>query len=1331
MESHRTPSGRRILLPAEVQLCNVLGITEEEYWYFVELTESYNGKRPPAYDLIPDIVNMPPVTIAPFVIGGVSIGFWGVVAIGAALTAVSAMLAPKIRAPKFDTPETLKTADAQGAKRFAPQSSFNSVQQLAILGDVVPLVFTNRVMNPGGGIRVSSKLLWSQMRSLFTGQQLRGLFLFSSGELGARPDYEGFAIGDTTLANYTEAKVALYFMPAGGRPKESVIDQRYSKGTLEDWPDDDAFSVHWDRDGDYNRRIFSGTRTPGTQTQFGAFSPFPNSMKFMVPYELVLKSKDAKADVKSDIDKKRNKIATSFPRYASFVQARKADGELISTANRLGNVRSNISKGDEVDYKIYATNPQEQFKEFDPWGVEDVKSSVDSCRITADTNLAKGDTYLIGDVLATCERVAYSPDTGIWTPTNSATVTATFKALEDGKVDVKDSNHAYYPWETLTLQRCAIATVSNNTSCEVTEIGIKSTVWKQVTGFANVNSHPGHIQYGEEGTVKKYEDDNGGIQLGAMSKYIKRLSFFRLQAKGMGEEEWSFIDGGIPFLVKGNTPQPQYNFIRIVHSNSPQCEFRLLPYPGNLALENFKDRDVHMFMKNRPHGRVDLPSGDYDVYYSGQLTRLTGALMSNTEWYLGALPEQIGSEVIELSHKVEGSIPTHKDWVKVVDDAYSETRSTWNAEGENTWCSDYMRVRYWIEGRRGSSTGKLDFDYPGTQYMNESRTTAEQTHWRYKIDEYFPRAGYHDHLIDGSPNWKPWYVHTHNPNLQFRVGSFVYKSGQYPNAYVFKIHKYTMQDVNDAAFNIDENVATTNVQGGGRGGNGLTLKVTVYKNNAVEWSIKNPGSGYHNGDIVKFNYPKNGGGTGSISCTVETASAALVTDDPWPIGRNLNSYDAIADYYQYDAEQSSHLSNPEHEIVYVNEQRSNSHPIDYDNLAIAGLRLNSAKEWSSFSQLSAYIKEGVKVKRLIKDNGETAPDWYNASTNLFPEIAYALLTDKEIGAGELIGVTSVDKEKMTVAAKFCKANGFFWDGVITQSQNLREFIFAQAAYCFLDFTIIGGRFSLYPSVPFNTTDFVIDPEAKPPIKALFTDGNIKDLKVSFLSPEERQVFQARVLWRKEKENGFPETKVAEVRLAKVQSNGGSTTDIWTVGSDVDPVETFDMSVFCTSDKHAVRFAKYALRTRQLVDHGLTFQTTPQAAMFLNPGDYFRLYSESTHTSRFSNGVITEGGVIQSQKTVSNGNSIYYWKPGQEEVDGPTPIIISDGLAADAFRGCVFTIAETNSSDRVYKVESLTFAEDGLVEVAGSYVPLTKDGYVAVLHQVYDSGVDSEDFDEST
>ena len=53
MESLKRPGGRRLLLPAEIELCETVGITEDEYWYFVELTEAYNGKRPKEYDVLP------------------------------------------------------------------------------------------------------------------------------------------------------------------------------------------------------------------------------------------------------------------------------------------------------------------------------------------------------------------------------------------------------------------------------------------------------------------------------------------------------------------------------------------------------------------------------------------------------------------------------------------------------------------------------------------------------------------------------------------------------------------------------------------------------------------------------------------------------------------------------------------------------------------------------------------------------------------------------------------------------------------------------------------------------------------------------------------------------------------------------------------------------------------------------------------------------------------------------------------------------------------------------------------------------------------------------
>ena len=37
---------------------------------------------------------------------------------------------------------------------------------------------------------------------------------------------------------------------------------------------------------------------------------------------------------------------------------------------------------------------------------------------------------------------------------------------------------------------------------------------------------------------------------------------------------------------------------------------------------------------------------------------------------------------------------------------------------------------------------------------------------------------------------------------------------------------------------------------------------------------------------------------------------------------------------------------------------------------------------------------------------------------------------------------------------------------------------------------------------------------------------------------------------------------------------------------------------------------------------------------------------------------------------------------------------------------MFTIKETGNTDQCYKVESITFGEDGLIDLSGSYVKLT-------------------------
>ena len=259
---------------------------------------------------------------------------------------------------------------------------------------------------------------------------------------------------------------------------------------------------------------------------------------------------------------------------------------------------------------------------------------------------------------------------------------------------------------------------------------------------------------------------------------------------------------------------------------------------------------------------------------------------------------------------------------------------------------------------------------------------------------------------------------------------------------------------------------------------------------------------------------------------------------------------------------------------------------------------------------------------------------------------------------------------------------------------------------------------MYPAVPFDPNTFEIDldgPHSKPKIKAMFTDGNISDLSVSFLSPEDRQAFKANVLYRQEQENGFPERKSAVIQLAEEKDANGNVL----VSHVDDPLETFDLSGFCTSRAAAILFAKYTLVLRKHLDHTVSFKTAPHYINGVRPGDYIRVFSTTQHVQRFNNGAILEDGTVVSKDTISGSKTFYYWNPSTIVAGEIMPVTeatvdFSNTNAVKAFAGSLFTIKESEASDQCYKVESITFGDDGLVELTGSYAELTADGKLAML-----------------
>ena len=1352
--SSKQPHGRRLLLPAEVELCKLLGLCEDEYWYFVDSTAKYNGQRPKGYELIPDIRNEAvSLFLAREGVQQVLIQ----IGIAVAAATVSYLLTPKPKQMKSGG--SRRTADAIGNTRFAPQASFNSIQELANIGDSIPLIFANSSEESGfGGVRVNSQLLWSQFVSLGRYQQLKALTLFSHGTIGAEPDYEGYAVGDTLLNTYNAYKVGLYFRDGSNSGDNRIIEaDRYNESELT-FNANDPFVVGVPNKAGTSvptltSKSFSGARNPTTQTAFGVYAPVPNAQICRLPYDLIRDPRGSSKESIKDMMRKRKKV--EFARWPTRAGIIKVGG---STTKGL----RSVNEGDLITYQIVGINPSGESnalqRKYDsdqstagyqviegegnadafnyrPHGVDDVDGFTTSIRETTDSTLTVGEQYLFGTAVVICtetnDPVPYRIEEG---------KTYTFKVIEAGEVDLPvngqdlgvhcdnpewyDPNHLgfsfggskdtdpvyslsdlapifwqqiisgtefnygrgtkdlYYGHDIYTAQRVALGTVSNNRKCDVTEIGIKSTVFKRIN-FANVSTQP------NEEALKKAFEDRTQIQLGQVNKYAKRISLFMLQARQVGDSNWQDLINGLSnhtglFAVKGNTPEAQYNAITISHPDQEQYEFRFKPYPGNYITRNEKwNRRFNLLATDGSgtaqvsHFSASTSFGSFDVAFSGdEGYTIDESEASNPEWQLGE--STVSTTGIVKNVRTSTGLTS---WVE--NPSFNGTITDQRWQTVNRFNGDPSKVIVLFSAATNSPyTG-----YVGHQWSLYGFGTEKVSY----------------NFADGNGDW---------PNVYFEFGGSRYV--------VLSPNVYFHPNNDDHTFWVAEQryitttttiIALQHFSGSvsliGGSGTGLKVNLTVeryeytsgsfyYKAN---WSLdpNNLGTGYINGDVVYIPSQSDQAGVGlpqRIQIVLNVGAVTITTR----AAQNFSPFDALADWNVYEGDENSNRNEPEHEIVYVNEilkpkTDNNGNEIGaakYSDLAFAGIRINSSKEWTNFSQFSAYFKQGVKVEKLNTSG--------TGASNLFPEITYALLTSSEIGAGRLVGSSSVDRPAMANAADYCKKNKFFWDGTISSKLNLRDFIFEHAGYCLLDFTIIGGKFSLKPSVPVNG-DNEIDKRVLPEVKALFTDGNINDLQVSFLAPEERQTFKAAVLFRNEKENGFPETRSLLIRENDPH------------GSDSDPIETFDLSGFCTSRQQAEYFAFFAIRSRRLIDHGLTFKTAPQYVENLAPGDYFKLVSEVTHTSRFRNGAITPTGDIVSKDDLSGSLSVYYWKPGTTEVKEGT---LNTANVSSAFFGTLFTVKNTTTENKIYKCETISYGEDGLLEVSGSYAPVESNGQLSVM-----------------
>lgn len=237
-------------------------------------------------------------------------------------------------------------------------------------------------------------------------------------------------------------------------------------------------------------------------------------------------------------------------------------------------------------------------------------------------------------------------------------------------------------------------------------------------------------------------------------------------------------------------------------------------------------------------------------------------------------------------------------------------------------------------------------------------------------------------------------------------------------------------------------------------------------------------------------------------------------------------------------------------------------------------------------QVHCFVRGGLYVTRLL--DGVTGP-----SNNVADLLRYLLRSSSRVPDAQIDAAGS-----FLAAATFTNVNGFWFNGSINASTNLRDWIGRNLQYFLLRLARVGGKEALTPLLPTNN-DGTIKTTAVS-WEFTFTEQHIipDTFEIDYTSLADRKPFAAMMLWRQQDDLGIPLIRTAEVRYPGTAIDG--------------PFEQHDLSAFCASENHAVKVGTYIISRRNHITHRLRIGVKPDA---FNPtlaaGDLVRVRLERT------------------------------------------------------------------------------------------------------------------------
>ena len=1302
-------------------------------------------------------------------------------AIGVALSAISYLLTPKPKAPsEVEGIRQRQLGSRRGGDRFLAISGFDSVADLADYGSPIPIVF-GKYTGATGGMLVAPRLVWSRAFSLGSQQAIKLLMVIGEQGLGqglSAPDLNGIFLGNVPLDSVYSHNFAFYWKRNTNqvfriKARNFLFGTRgtASSGDIEN--NDDIYlcpTLSSAKDTG-----FCQAYTPSSSTQFGVYSGIANATNYRVNWRVVAiprlegkKRDDSDNDPGRALLLERIKIAGDYgiepesdaqgdPRWVQIIkEGQKGVGRNygrrmgITSINGIpANARTEVRQVSVGSVARFSIEPGEipknryYFKDTKSTQVDDINSEVLDGQEAADDALQVGETFMIGrttwvvtnrllpiydgtarqEIDLRCVEIfgtgAASASIGL---VNQDMIGRGIRNDDNGATDARNglglnAGANFYP-----LLRVALAVVRNTRACDVTEIGIRSQVWQKANGLCNFNSLPSPAD------LRQAENNQVAIQSGTMNIYMRRSTAFSVFLRPAGTDEqgneYAWVSLGQTFCISGQTPQDQFNYLRLTHPEQRQFEFRFVPNSGADIVRRFPD-DFRLLVLDAKNG--ELIGSTYNTAYGTFTLATTGRyILSKTIKF----NRQMAAAPRVIEERINATIPSAVEIDSYLPDIEDDTVAA-SSVAFFDWLPDSVTVgraaaTYYEMFGKASQYG-LVRTYTRDVNLGDGRTisleftgvvtdTYPPTHpyfagfraWRFQsIRVIRSSGGFNTSQIfnvqipvtPGNPRALPYSLTVCGVRLRVTATTANVRFKGRESGWEYEVLG------NQESYALGQ-TATQTINGTSSAGNAVQLSVTgTVVSRPKESQQAFPGQtkawdnvGYNvvpagttgtwtKGELITLTRTVSSGnpfrkaGT-NVGVRLRTLGIQTINIPPEVTAERIFEENSqVADISIYNSLLTkSNESAPEHEIVYVNESVANNSTPNYDDMSLAGLTLKASRNFTALDQVRCWLANGIEVQRFLPSEANTI-----GSSNKFTDLVYYLLTDKTAGAGGVISSDLIETVDFANTATFLEQNKLFFDGALASPVNLRQFIADTAPYFLCSFVISNGKFSLVPAVPHNTAGAIVNTPVQ--IAALFTSGNIVEgtFTVDYLQTEERKDFQAIVRYRKEKKNQLPEEATLSVRWAEA-------------GSDTHPIESFDLTQFCTTRDHAFLVARYFMSLRRRVTHSVRFKTTPYG-ISLAPGNYIRVLTEASPYQPANNGVIDADGDITSATTLADGNyTIVYYTSSNEEVQTATLTVASGKAVQPSLFNTIFTLNNPTVSSSTYVIEQLTLDEEGLVEI---------------------------------